>query len=121
MGLAAREQGFDRVLQGFAESDSGSQSGAKGDGDIAIAFEGEKFPTQLAEWGIASAAHDGVGSLNEEVADVAAFFAMPEISMVPITRPSYCFSTSRNARKNTEVTFPPGHLLQKNAHSCRDA
>ena len=108
--MAAREQGFDCVLQGFAESDSGSQSGAKGnseflefdaeacvgfqgerrvsveqvpdlnekfagdgcDGNIAIAFAGEKFPTPLAERGIASAAHDGVGSLDEEVADVAA-------------------------------------------------
>ena len=110
MALAAREQGFDRVLQGFAESDSGSQSRAKGDGeflefdaetcvgfqserrvsveqvpnlnekfagdgcngDIAIAFAGEKFPTPLTERGIASAAQYGVSALDEEVADVAA-------------------------------------------------
>ena len=109
MSLAAREQGFDRVLQGFAESDSGSQSRAKGDGEflefdaeacvgfqserrvsveqvpdlnekfagdgcdgnIAIAFAGKKFPTPLAQRGIASAAHDGVSALDEEVADVA--------------------------------------------------
>ena len=108
--MAAQEQGFDRVLQGFAESDSGSHSGAKGngeflefdaeacvgfqrerrvsmeqvpdlnekfagdgcDGNIAIAFAGEKFPTPLAERGIAPAAHDGVSALDEEVADVAA-------------------------------------------------
>jgi hypothetical protein len=110
MGLAAREQSFDRVLQGFPESDSGSQSRAKGDGkflefdaeacvgfqsewrvsleqvpdlnekfasdgcdgDIAIAFAGEKFPAPLTERRIAAAAQDGVGSLDEEVADVAA-------------------------------------------------
>ena len=42
------------------------------DGNIAIAFAGEKFPTPLAERGIAPAAHDGVSALDEEVADVAA-------------------------------------------------
>jgi hypothetical protein len=42
------------------------------DGDIAIAFAGKKFPTPLARRGIASAAHDGVSSLDEEMADVSA-------------------------------------------------
>ncbi|MEI8293700.1 MAG: hypothetical protein WCG66_06865 [bacterium] len=84
--MAAQEQGFERFLQGFTESDSVSQSRAKGNGkflefdmeacigfqserrvalegvpdlnekfagdscngDIAIAFAGEKFPTPLA-------------------------------------------------------------------------
>ena len=41
------------------------------DGDIAIAFAGKKFPTPLAQRGIASAAHDGVSALDEEMADVA--------------------------------------------------
>jgi len=40
MGLAARDQGFNRVLQGFAESDSGSQSGAKGNGEF-LEFDAE--------------------------------------------------------------------------------
>jgi len=110
MVLAAREQGFDGFLQGFAESDSGSQSGAKGDGeflefdaeacvgfqteqrvsveqvpdlhekfardscdcDIAIAFAGKKFPPPLGQRVIASAAHDGLSALDEEMADVSA-------------------------------------------------
>ena len=42
------------------------------DGDIAIAFAGKKFPTPLAQRGIASAAHDGVSALDEEMADVSA-------------------------------------------------
>ena len=42
------------------------------DGDIAVAFAGEKLPSPLAEGGVAGAAQDGVGALDEKVADVAA-------------------------------------------------
>ena len=84
-GVAGFGFGGGAALEGVPDLDD-EFSGDSGDGDVAVAFADEKTPTPFAKRAVTAFVHDALGSLDEELAQVAtAAFADAQADVLVFT------------------------------------